>query len=111
MKENKPVPIPNPVTADWLGQFHSCPSELRRFRKEFPFGVRHTKADITKAARKKFDLDWFAASCLPLPALDAYEKARAPALDAYKKASAPAWDAYKKASASALYNALKGLRR
>ena len=100
MKYRALFTIPNPVTADWLEQFHPCPEELQRFRKEFPFGVHLTLAHITKAALLRFNLDWFAMSCLPVTARDAYEKARAPARDAYDKARAPA-----------LYNVLKGLRR
>ena len=111
MNTDNRTTVPDPVTADWLEQFSPCPEELLRFRKEFPLGVRHTRAHITKAALLGFNLDWFGQHCLPAPAWEAYEKATATAREAYNKAKATAWEAYNKATATALYNALKLSRR
>jgi hypothetical protein len=89
------------ITTELLATKNPCPSELRRFGKEFPGGATPTLANCRRAAKLGFNTDWFAQNFLTPTAWEAYEKAIATALKAYGKAEATAWEAYVKAKATA----------
>ncbi len=112
MTTNTKMPVPNPVTAEFLLELRACDTEVGRFRKDFPHGVRLTLAAITRAALKHYDLTWFASKTLTAAARAEYDKATAAARAEYDKAAAaaraeygkataPAWAEYGKATAAA----------
>ena len=93
--------IPETITAQMLRERHACRDQVGLFEATWPNGARLTLANLRKAARLGFDLDWWAGNFLPATALAEYKKAAAPALAAYHKATAPARAEYEKATAPA----------
>ena len=48
------------ITSDWLFLHDACNSEVKKFERHFPDGVRATAEDLDKAHELGFSVDWLA---------------------------------------------------
>ena len=99
------------VTTRQLKVKGACPDQVITFRREWPNGVEITPTTLQRAVELQLDLDWFVFNFLPVPAWEAYLKAKAPAREAYLKAVASAREAYEKAMVSALHQIIEEAER
>ena len=55
------------ITSDWLFLHDACNSEVKKFERHFPDGVRATAEDLDKAHELGFSVDWLVSIRIARP--------------------------------------------